>query len=388
MIGFYPYNNRKLPSVTTIIDYALGLPEELAEWATKQALLQVQREQKGGKVFTQKEVLEVGLNARRSILRKSQILGTQVHQAIQNHNNGLSYEFDDEKHQIYFDAFYNWAKHRKLIPILQEEKVYNPDHGYAGRIDFYGELDGKKVLIDFKTSNQVRWTYGLQLSAYRKCLEMMGHPVEAMYVLHVKPIKRGGQEPCAVLYEFTTDFSVFEALLKIFWYKVSTNDVEWQERTDALAIEKELAEAASPVNEPALPSDAQGQCQETPDTSPSTPGTVGRWVGIPGSEHSSPGGISIPSTDFAGFLFAEETPTTRSSSQPEGLTERTSEQQTETPRETPALVSLQEGVVVLFDKHQRPLETSKPPLATDTSGPQADEIELDTRRLRRLGIDV
>lgn len=344
-------------------------------------MLEVQRQQKSGKVFTQKQVLEIGLNARRSILKRAQNLGTQTHQAIQAENDGYSYELDPE-FQPYFNAYYNWKKNVKLTAILQEEKVYNVVDQYAGRIDFYGELNGKRVLIDFKTSNQVRWTYGLQLCAYKRALEMAGYPVDATYVLHVKPIKRGGQEPCATLHEFNFEYSKFQSLLDIFWLKVYNNDVEWAERTDNEAIKKELANITS--SESAPQSNALGHQQDTPDTLPSTFVTAdaepARWS--PSYSHLA--NIPNPAQVASGWIPVPDSPTSHSSS-PQGIpVDETSSPQTEI---RPGIPPEEVEFVPLTDRNQKPLKTSKPLSGKGISLPP-EEIELDTRRLRRLGIDV
>ena len=97
---------------------------------------------------------------------------------------------------------------------------------------------------------------------------MAGYPVDACYVLHVKPIKRGGQEPCAQLIEFNFEYKNFQSLLDIFWLKVYNNQVDWEERSDELAIKKgEVESSTTPVSAPELTT--QGQNTDTQDTSSS-----------------------------------------------------------------------------------------------------------------------
>lgn len=157
---------------------------------------------------------------------------------------------------------------------FEEYKVVNHQYGYAGRLDFYGQLDGKWVILDFKTSKSSRWTYGLQLACYRECIEKMGYPVEATYVVHIKPKVRGGVGT-AELIEYKYEFKHVKMALELFHLKLAHDPyVKWYERTDEDAIKKELTiKLAQEVTQAAIEplsaplTDVQGHQQETQDTS-------------------------------------------------------------------------------------------------------------------------
>lgn len=242
-IGFYPHNNRRLVSITSAKEFALGIPEPRAKWIEKQTVLAMIRKQKELKRnLTQKEALEFGKIARAEILDRARKNGTETHAAIQNHHSQLPYELE-EYTQPYFNSYKEWAKNHKIIPILQEEKVYNFDYGYAGRFDFYGEIDGKKVLVDYKTSNFIDWSMGLQLAAYRKCIEDLGHIVDEMWIIHLIPRKqRGGLNATpAIPYKFTTSFRKWEALMELFYEKLNSDpNVSWYPRTDEGAVQDQI----------------------------------------------------------------------------------------------------------------------------------------------------
>ena len=61
---------------------------------------------------------------------------------------------------------------------------------YAGTIDRYGDVDGKKTLVDIKTPssmpNKKLVVYEAQLNLYRRMIEAHEEKVEQMYVLHLK----------------------------------------------------------------------------------------------------------------------------------------------------------------------------------------------------------
>lgn len=221
--------------------------------------------------LTQKEILAFGKEARVKILEKSRDGGIQAHQAIQNYNSRLPYELHED-YQSLFEAYFNWAKGKKIEPILEEFRVKNLDYGYAGRLDFYGKIDGRYVLMDFKATTVVDWSMGLQLAAYRRCLEDLGYQVDDMIILHLKPWVRGGI-PYAEPHYFNTPFKAWEGLLTLFHTKLASmtqGDVEWYSRTDATAIEAEIKNPVSNETGPEVPQEtgSRGLHTETVDTSP------------------------------------------------------------------------------------------------------------------------
>jgi hypothetical protein len=341
----------------------------------KQAVLAVQREMKKRKL-TQDQAIELGLEARHGLLRQAQEKGTQVHEYIQAVNNGREYELDQE-YSSYGKAYYDWFQEHDVEPVIEEKKLVNFQHGYAGRLDFYGKLDGRFVLLDFKTSKSVRWTYGLQLAAYRKCLEDMGHKVDAMYVVHVNPKKRSNIK--AELHEFTTPFQVYADMLKVCRYKIAQDPyLKWEPRSDYEALKKELDVKSSSELEPQT--DVLGRQQDTQGTSPSTSGI---WFESPqvlrSSFYQRPEGITILSPSERGYQPVQETPTSRNSSQPETPSERTSLRRTDsqpgthTEESPPLPESFSERSSV--PSYRTPLDVSPLPSAEDIS----DSPELPAR---------
>ena len=61
---------------------------------------------------------------------------------------------------------------------------------YAGTIDRFGDVDGKKTLVDIKTCSRIAKknlsVYEVQLNLYRRMLEAHEEKVEQMFILHLK----------------------------------------------------------------------------------------------------------------------------------------------------------------------------------------------------------
>lgn len=382
-LGFYRGENERLVSVTSLLDYLFGIADEIDKWTLKQAILAVQKASKTNKL-TQDSAIQIGLEARSQKLDSARIRGTQVHQAIQNLHSNIPYELSKED-APYYEAYFNFYKDHRIEPILEEYKVTNHQYGYAGRLDFYGKLDGQYVILDFKTSNSIRWTYGLQLAMYRKCLEDMGHQVDATYVVHIKPKKRGGT-PRAELFEFKYPFEAVKWAIGLFHMKLAHDPyVKWYERTDeaAIAAEQEKTPTVKSGTESVQDSDFQGQSQDSQDTlSNSMETDSGQLVESLRSAYQRQEGISIPSPTAEALELVAGIQTIRSMTQPEPLLGGTEGHKVVIP-----LDNLDAGVTIRFSGAKPRIipDPSTPPLERHTSVPRPldEDSELDSRRIDR-----
>ena len=71
-------------------------------------------------------------------------------------------------------SFLEWEKHHGVTPILLETPLVHEQHSYGGTLDFYGVVDGKKTLMDFKSGSGIYEEAFYQAAAYRELL-MNGH---------------------------------------------------------------------------------------------------------------------------------------------------------------------------------------------------------------------
>ena len=120
------------------------------------------------------------------ILHKAAARGTAVHNAIENYSL-FGIEDIDERYEGYFKAYKSWAKEHKLNIVANEIRTYHKSMLYAGTADMIAEVDGKLLLIDFKTSASInRMLTGVQLEAYAKAFESHGFSVDGKAILHLK----------------------------------------------------------------------------------------------------------------------------------------------------------------------------------------------------------
>ena len=229
-IRVYEIDSKHYPSVTSILSFVFGIGEYLNRWSVKVA---VEAILDAKDTVPESELAEIGERARLQVLRKAQIKGTIVHSYVQGKTEGFDPDIDPA-YAPYYKAFLKFLDDHRLAPIFQERKVWNDAWQYAGRLDFYGWLDGRPVLIDFKTSKHLRAEYGLQLAAYKECLAKMGYPVEATYILHLRESGR------YTLKEYNEPFVAFTNLLPVFHWKITKERPQQIVATDEDAVAEEM----------------------------------------------------------------------------------------------------------------------------------------------------
>lgn len=83
--------------------------------------------------------------------------------------------------------------------LLMEQTIMCSSLGFAGTIDRIIEINGKKLLIDIKTSSSIWESYWLQLAAYRKMYEKeIGGTVDGSAILWLNAKTRGESKKGAI----------------------------------------------------------------------------------------------------------------------------------------------------------------------------------------------
>lgn len=85
----------------------------------------------------------------------------------------------------YLQAYVKFRKEHDVAWEKIEYATHHPENLYAGTLDRLGTVDGKRCIVDIKTSSALKkQLYTAQLNLYRM---MLPEPVDALYVLHLKP---------------------------------------------------------------------------------------------------------------------------------------------------------------------------------------------------------
>ena len=186
-IAFYPNSHRyKMEGQanflvgTTSISGQLDKPG-LIYWATglmKDYLLELLSK----KIVIGSKEVEEAKGQHKIKLEKASSLGTAVHEWIENWTLGKNpsipaepyddfTEDDIEKIVNGITAFLKWVNEHDVKILEAEQLVYSKKHGYVGTLDAIGEVDGKRTLIDYKTSKGIYTDMRYQTIAYKKAHE-------------------------------------------------------------------------------------------------------------------------------------------------------------------------------------------------------------------------
>lgn len=160
----------------------------------------------------------------RTYVDESAKVGTLAHAMIQAHlqktkvdtRDFTAAQIDLAENAIL--SFLNWEKQHVIEPIFLEEKFVSDSMRYGGTVDCYCKLDGKPVLLDFKTGKSIYPEYFMQVSAYAELLREAGNPVEEVRILRVGRDESEGFEERAIdLAGVDMAFDMFTNLLDFYY---------------------------------------------------------------------------------------------------------------------------------------------------------------------------
>lgn len=118
-------------------------------------------------------------------------VGTLAHLYVESYYTKKEVDVRDfspnqvELAQNSFKKFLGWEQKNKLEVIGAELKLVSSTLYFGGTCDLYGILNGKKTLIDIKTSKEVYPEHFTQVAGYKLLLEENGYPVEDAKILRI-----------------------------------------------------------------------------------------------------------------------------------------------------------------------------------------------------------
>lgn len=171
----------------------------------------------------------VGLTRKRGILVHS-ILESYISKKEISLEN---YSEDDiaKAEGLFFNHFLPWVKENNFKSIFSEKEFVSENNKFGGIVDAYGEVNGKKTLIDFKTSSQIYDEHLIQLVSYWHLLEENGIEVEQAMIIN---LKRDTQELEVKVID--KNFLLFDSYWRLF---LSLVDVYFAKK-EATKLEKAI----------------------------------------------------------------------------------------------------------------------------------------------------
>jgi hypothetical protein len=229
----YRVHGEIVPSATKVLGI-IGKPA-LVPWSLKMAGEYIARQlfrdddlsNKKFTIFKSGSTLETLLKgmkgAHRSYSTQAMQIGTEVHAWIEEYihdvrQHGKSSMVLPETDQVATacSAFLDWLSDHDVQFYDSERKVFSRKHLYTGTLDCFAAIDGKKTVMDFKTSKSVYPEYHLQNGAYAGAMEEMGEQVEQTAVLRLD--KRYGTYEAEYhnKTEWKKDFKAFKGALEVY----------------------------------------------------------------------------------------------------------------------------------------------------------------------------
>ena len=216
MSRYYKHNGHDLPSVTTIC----GVLEKpaLVQWAANQTADYILDKMAGKDISELGNIVEKSRKEFRSVSKSAMQVGSNVHAGIEYLlNTGKEPALHGDAELAGYLAFLEWEAEHKLQVIETEHTVYSAK--YAGTCDLICTLNGKKYLIDFKTSTMREGTaaypeHRYQVAAYRQT----DPTIEGTGVLYLNK-QDGYPQWRDVSGTYEKDVAVFNCLVEL-WYLI------------------------------------------------------------------------------------------------------------------------------------------------------------------------
>lgn len=211
----YNIDGTEFPSVTTVLD-CLGKGDALMHWAVGQAMVYIR--QNRGLGLSLDELLEKASKNWMTIKEEAAGIGSEIHDLIEKYikhgRDAVGTYRPEVTHG--FLAFLEWEKAHGVKWIQSEMQIVSRVHGYAGTLDAICMYEDRPYVIDFKSSKGFYDTFGMQIAAYRKAAEEMGHTVEGTGILRLDKLT-GEPEWKDYSANYERDIASFLKLLD-YWY--------------------------------------------------------------------------------------------------------------------------------------------------------------------------
>ena len=150
----------RLPSVTSITSEAMPKPQ-LMSWAARTAA----RAALNDPTMTEEQAMAVIYQSKAAGGDR----GALIHDFAEASDNGHTPDINSvpEAFRGYAQAFLKFQNDITPRLVMNEQRVANFTHGYAGRLDRIYDIKGELWLVDYKTSKDYYPEMGLQLAAYK-----------------------------------------------------------------------------------------------------------------------------------------------------------------------------------------------------------------------------
>lgn len=164
----YFWDGKPIPSVTTILN-RLAKPA-LIQWAADCEVEHMSAVLNSPAGFLLSNIAGELDNARKAHAVKRDTaadVGTQLHEYARASLAGQAPALpNNEVVQRVIGALIDWRCKHDIQPIGLERRIMSQRHWYAGTCDFFGKIDGRLCVLDFKTGSGIYDEFWLQTAGY------------------------------------------------------------------------------------------------------------------------------------------------------------------------------------------------------------------------------
>lgn len=191
--------------------------------------LKADQKEMGWKVFAEdfSKIIERSKGESDIVGKIARELGTRVHNMAERWQTKgadhtalmiemLMTESEDERNS--YTAMLKFFNEHTFEPKFLEKKCFSLKYGYAGTDDYYGKIDDKITVMDYKTSKAIYEEYPLQVSAYANALIEEGYPVDQIMIVR---LGKDGVLETRIEEDPLKYFEEFLACKKLYEYKMS-----------------------------------------------------------------------------------------------------------------------------------------------------------------------
>jgi hypothetical protein len=140
-------------------------------------------------------------NYSNGVLNDAAELGTLLHDWVAAEHDDLPFPDVTNAPDYFWEMVAEWDRYKSehdIKPLYTEVTLWSHEHGYAGTADGIWEIDGKKTLVDLKTSRNTWDEHWMQLASLAACDVMLTEvdgvwvendmvDFEQLALLHIRP---------------------------------------------------------------------------------------------------------------------------------------------------------------------------------------------------------
>ena len=177
----YYIDEIEFPSVTTILNI-LDKSAPLMQWSANVALQYIKEHMDELHTKTSGQILYAAKQEHKRIKNAAASVGTRTHRLVEDYLIANKYKSNPSRNELIlsgisedlkkpFYAFLDWIEDKNFVLSDVEKIIYSKKLRYAGTLDIRCLLNGRKYIIDLKTSSCIYEEMLLQLSGYKNAYE-------------------------------------------------------------------------------------------------------------------------------------------------------------------------------------------------------------------------